>query len=134
MFENRLPEASGAQNTNSSKSIPGTCNINQAKMQFEDAKLHLADTNPLHWLANMDSHAPKLLVTDEFGPEFCSLPKENQRNYDKLPATEIQYDMSLPNVMISCLQKKDMTSHTIPLIFNINPAKMQFDDAKPVLV
>ena len=31
-LENRLPEASGAQNTNSSKSIPGTCNINQAKM------------------------------------------------------------------------------------------------------
>ena len=31
-LQNRLPEASGAQNTNSSKSIPGTCNINQAKM------------------------------------------------------------------------------------------------------
>ena len=40
--------------------------------------LYFHDTNPLHWLARIHLRAPKLIVTDEFGQEFWSLPKEYQ--------------------------------------------------------
>ena len=86
--------------------------------------LYFDDTNPVHWLARIHLHAPKLLVTDEFGPEFCSLPKENQRNYDSLTDPKIQHDVALPNVMISYMQTEVRTPHTIPMVLNINHAKM----------
>ncbi len=38
--------------------------------------LNFDDTNPLHWLARIHLHAPKLIVTDEFTPEFWWRPKE----------------------------------------------------------
>ncbi len=38
--------------------------------------LYFHDTNPLHWLARIHLRAPKLIVTDEFGQEFWSLPME----------------------------------------------------------
>ena len=52
-------------------SIKHWCSSRQENLYFHD-------TNPLHWLARIHLRAPKLIVTDEFGQEFWSLPKEYQ--------------------------------------------------------
>ena len=38
--------------------------------QISSKNLNFDDTNPLHWLARIHLHAPKLIVADEFTPEF----------------------------------------------------------------
>ena len=45
--------------------------------QILSNKLYFDDTNPVHWLARIHLHAPKLLVTEEFAPEFWWRPTEN---------------------------------------------------------
>ena len=45
---------------------------------------------------------------------------------------DIQCQMWLCSVMINKVARKVRTSHTIPVISNIDHAKMYFDDKKPV--
>ncbi len=44
--------------------------------QISSKNLNFDDAIPLHWLARIHLHAPKLIVTDEFTPEFWWCPKE----------------------------------------------------------
>ena len=44
--------------------------------QISSKNLNFDDANPVHWLARIHLHAPKLIVTDEFTPEFWWRPKE----------------------------------------------------------
>ena len=44
--------------------------------QISSKNLNFDDAIPLHWLARIHLHAPKLIVTDEFTPEFWWRPKE----------------------------------------------------------
>ena len=44
--------------------------------QISSKNLNFDDANPVHWLATMHRHAQKLIVTDEFTPEFWWRPKE----------------------------------------------------------
>jgi len=90
-------------------------------------------TNPLHWLARIHLHAAKLLVPDEFGHEIQSLLTKYLRNLSGLKNPKMQHDNSWPDVIISYLQRKVRTSHMIPAIFNINQAKMRFEDKKAII-
>ena len=44
--------------------------------QISSKNLNFDDANPVHWLARIHLHAPELIVTDEFTPEFWWRPKE----------------------------------------------------------
>ena len=44
--------------------------------QIASKNLNFNDANPMHWLARIHLHALKLIVTDEFTPEFWWCPKE----------------------------------------------------------
>ena len=65
-----------ARKVRTSHTIPVISNIDLLRCTSMIKKLYFHDTNPLHWLARIHLHAPKLLVTDEFGQQFCSLPRE----------------------------------------------------------
>ena len=108
--------------------------------------LYFHDTNPLHWLARIHLRAPKLIVTDEFGQEFWSLPKEYQgkvRGYPTAFKMQSYVLTSWPKFCYSKGYKKvedvlcesltfEMQSYNFKDFDQISSKNLNFDDANPV--
>ena len=108
--------------------------------------LYFDDTNPLHWLARIHLRAPKLIVTDEFGQKFWSLPKEYPRKYERLPAhfqdaqlcltlwAKLSYHeecKKIEDVLCKSLTF-EMQSYNFKDFDQISSKNLNFDDANPV--